>query len=254
MSAARLVGAAALAFCLVSRADIAPVRSLGGTLGLTSTVTLVRMADETVRIRLDPARSRYHVEVEFVFQNPGWRDEQLACRFPLTGESADIHAFRVYQPRPWWFDRELRWERKVIRTAHADVWITYGGEVTTNRYVLQETWAQFPLRFPAHADTRVTVRYEQVLGANDGVRYIVRTGAGWAGPIGRATVIVEAPNAAIADALVAPSAWGRGMVTGAARVWRRERFEPTDNDDFEFRLPDLWPQPDPRDLKGLEPL
>lgn len=254
MNAARLVGAAALGFCLASRADIAPVRSLGGTLGLTSTVTLVRMADETVRIRLDPAQSRYHVEVEFVFRNPGWRDEQLECCFPLTAESEAIHAFRVFQARPWWFERELRWERKEIHSAYANVWTTYAGEVVTNRYVLQEPWAQFPLRFQAHADTRVTVRYEQVLGENDEVRYIVRTGAGWAGRIGRATVIVEAPNAAIADALKDPPAWGRGTVTGAARVWRRERFEPTANDDFEFRLPDLRPKPDPCDLKGIEPL
>ncbi len=262
MRRARVNAVRGLRLCLLAApalwADISTPNDveLGGSLGITSAVTIVRMADETVRIRLEPARHRYVVEVEFLFRNIGHREEQLACRFPLQFSASPVSDFRVFQQRRGWFDREIPWQPVTMIENVTEVWTNWSGRVVTKRFREQADWARFPLRFPAESDARVRVSYEQMLGPYEGVTYVLHTGAGWAGPIGRATIMVEAPSREVAEGLRAPPPWGEGWVDGRYRVWQRHRFEPTRRDNFYLFVPDVLPRPrsDMPPTRLVEPL
>ena len=67
-------------------------------------------------------------------------------------------------------------------------------------------WASFPVSFPAGKDTRIQVSYlfplqPAVKGSELALYYIFQTGAGWAGPIGQAELILNLPYPASAETL-----------------------------------------------------
>jgi hypothetical protein len=114
-------------------------------------------------------------------------------------------------------------------------------------------WASFLVTFPAGTETNIQVSYllplsQAIKGSELALYYIFQTGAGWAGPIGRAEFILNLPYPASDATLVRiPSSslsipyamadprseiiFGGEMQGNRAR-WTWTNFEPTPQDDF----------------------
>ena len=96
-------------------------------------------------------------------------------------------------------------------------------------------WAIFPVTFPAGQDVLIHVSYliwaqEDITGAGMMFSYIFQTGAGWAGPIGRAELIFNLPYLASPETIsVMPEG---GQIEGYQVRWTWENFEPGPQDDF----------------------
>ena len=96
-------------------------------------------------------------------------------------------------------------------------------------------WASFPVAFPAGQETLIQVSYvlplHPLIEANAlALYYIFQTEAGWAGPIGRAELILNLPYPASPETLsgLPPGA----MLEGNLARWVWENFEPGPQDDF----------------------
>ena len=100
-------------------------------------------------------------------------------------------------------------------------------------------WASFPVTFPAGQDFLIQVSYliwaqEDITGVGMMFSYIFQTGAGWAGPIGRAELIFNLPYLASPETIsVMPEG---GQIEGYQARWAWENFEPGPQDDFSIWL------------------
>lgn len=120
-------------------------------------------------------------------------------------------------------------------------------------------WASFPVSFPAGKDTRIQVSYlfplqPAVKGSELALYYIFQTGAGWAGPIGQAELILNLPYPALAETLARMDASILGLpyfkadpdanlpmdgiIEGSQARWTWTDFEPGPQDDFSIWLVD----------------
>jgi len=98
-------------------------------------------------------------------------------------------------------------------------------------------WASFPVTFPAGKQVLIQVAYliwaqqDPGLGAvGMSLTYVFQTGAGWAGPIGKAELEVNLPYPASAETIgTMPDG---GQVDGHQVRWTWENLEPTPEDDF----------------------
>jgi tetratricopeptide (TPR) repeat protein len=100
-------------------------------------------------------------------------------------------------------------------------------------------WASFPVTFPSGVDTPIHVSYtvpltpfpkEPVMS----LFYIFQTGAGWAGPIGQADLIVNLPYPA-SEATLADLPPGAVLKENQTR-WTWQNLEPDPEDDFAITL------------------
>ena len=125
-------------------------------------------------------------------------------------------------------------------------------------------WASFPVTFPAEKETNIHISYLLPLeppakGNEMSLYYIFQTGAGWAGPIGQAELILNLPYPASAETVAGIPAsafnppyvggiWEGGeipagvVLEGNQARWKWTDFEPGPEDDFSIRLiqPDKW--------------
>jgi hypothetical protein len=106
-------------------------------------------------------------------------------------------------------------------------------------------WASFPVSFPAGEEVLIEVSY--VLPAQPTVddvgmtfNYILQTGAGWAGPIGKAELVVNLPYPASAETIGAMPEGGQAE--GKRVRWTWDNLEPGPQDDFSIwlLLPEHW--------------
>lgn len=109
-------------------------------------------------------------------------------------------------------------------------------------------WASFPVTFPAKEKVRIKISY--ILPAQKPetkwkdlimtFNYIFQTGAGWAGPIGEAELVVSLPYPASPETIVALPAGGK--VDGNQVRWAWENLEPGPGDDFSISMmqPNPW--------------
>jgi hypothetical protein len=121
-------------------------------------------------------------------------------------------------------------------------------------------WASFPVTFPAGEETQLQVRYTvplqtAVKGKELALYYIFQTGAGWAGPIGQAELVVNLPYPASAETLAVAAPGSLSLPYGQANAlpaipegvtlegnqarWMWKDFEPGAQDDFAAWLMDL---------------
>jgi len=121
-------------------------------------------------------------------------------------------------------------------------------------------WASFPVIFPAGEETNIQVSYmvplqPAVKGSELALYYIFQTGAGWAGPIGQAELVVNLPYPASAETLAVaspgslrlPYGWAdtlpgipAGVVLeGNQARWTWRDFEPGPRDNFAAWLMDI---------------
>jgi len=100
-------------------------------------------------------------------------------------------------------------------------------------------WASFPVTFPAGQDTLIEVSYliwaqEDITGVGMSLSYIFQTGAGWAGSIGHAELIINLPYIASPETInVMPEG---GQMDGCQVRWTWEDFEPGAENDFNIWL------------------
>ena len=126
-------------------------------------------------------------------------------------------------------------------------------------------WASFPVTFPAGKETMIHVSYvlplHQLPKSNAlALYYIFQTGAGWAGPIGQAELVLNLPYPASKETLAGmPSGSlnppyfvyfgdevvgipSGGVLEGNQARWLWKDFEPGPQDDFSILLlhPESW--------------
>ncbi len=123
-------------------------------------------------------------------------------------------------------------------------------------------WASFPVTFPPAEDTIIHVSYMVPLspsakGYEVALYYIFQTGAGWAGPIGKAELILNLPYPATKETLadisklslpygsfgqVSTGAPAGAVLQGNQARWTWKNFEPGPDDDFAIWLmkPAKW--------------
>ena len=120
-------------------------------------------------------------------------------------------------------------------------------------------WARFPVTFPAGKETNIQVSYllplqTSVKGSELALYYIFQTGAGWAGPIAQAELIVNLPYPASPEtiarmrpgSLSLPYAMSfpnaliptEGVMEGNQARFAWTNFEPGPQDDFSMWLVD----------------
>jgi hypothetical protein len=106
-------------------------------------------------------------------------------------------------------------------------------------------WASFPVTFPPDVETTIHVGYVLPLKPVPkqpvmDLTYVFQTGAGWAGTIGQARLIVNLPYPA-SEATLAGLPSG-AVLAGQEVRWQWQNFEPGAKDDFSVELlrPDRW--------------
>ena len=100
-------------------------------------------------------------------------------------------------------------------------------------------WASFPVTFPVGDETHVQISYVlpawwSYEGLAMNLYYIFQTGAGWAGPIGKAELVVNLPYPASAETIWTMPEGGQSE--GHQVRWTWENLEPGPQDDFFIQL------------------
>lgn len=199
------------------------------------------------------------VQADFTMRNPTSEAVSLTAWFPLASTLEQVG---------W----ELNPEEIVPRIASFQV--TADGnpvDYTTSELPNPKgadkpplPWASFPVSFPAGQDTIIHVSYllptePSVFGDIHMVLYyIFQTGAGWAGPIGQAELILNLPYPASVETMAGiasgtlslPYTWGTevedipagAVLEGNQARWTWKDFEPGPEDDFSIWLiqPGKW--------------
>lgn len=124
-------------------------------------------------------------------------------------------------------------------------------------------WASFQVSYPPQSDTHLIVSYllpltQATKGSELLVYYIFQTGSGWAGPIGKAELVLSLPYRASPNTIarISPNQLElpypfaspgavipeTAVMTGTQAVWSWTNFEPTAQDNFAAWLvnPILW--------------
>ena len=181
------------------------------------------------------------VSARFRMRNTGSAPEQLRVRFPLEHPQGYGDGYGGYP---------------IVEnlSAYVDSQPVLTGEVSEPTYWNQLDarirWATFDVLFPVGRDVIISVEYA-VHAATDefGTRldYVMETGAGWAGSIERAEIILRLPYPATRAAYLGSwhsDAWSNPVYSSDTIRWVRWHVEPTEEDNFEALLvpPHLWYQ------------
>ena len=246
---AGLASAGLLPPILSAHADIAPPDSPPGVNLLPGAeTTRVRMVAETVVLDVQPKSSQggqgeARVQADFQMRNLGDSDEALEVRFPLTFWDGRSDGEGNYP--------EIR-----------DVHVTVNGAPVQSRRIRapafsqsaeQEIpWLVFSVTFSPGKDVPIRVTYTAD-GTGDGdfvaFKYILETGAGWAGTIGSADLIVRLPYEAnplnvVFDHTGFSQTSPGGQFDGRDVRWHYDELEPTYESNLEISLvkPEVWLQ------------
>ena len=195
------------------------------------------------------------VEADFTMRNPTGDPVSMTVWFPLASALENV---------AW---DELNPEEIVPRLADFQVAVD-GSPVETTVGELPNPqgadrpplpWASFPVTFPAGADTNIHVSYllplhQSIKGSELALYYIFQTGAGWAGPIGQAELIVNLPYPASVATMAGIQAGSFGLpyniatepadlpagavLDGNQARWTWQDFEPGPKDDFSIWIMD----------------
>jgi hypothetical protein len=237
-----LSGAALWLTALSARADVAPIPSIaenGAALG-PAQFTSVQMVTETVMLELDDTltfvlaengneveRSGAWVTADFLFRNPEATAQTLPVGFPmLIVKPLDPNSFA---------------ETSTYTIVNLRAFVNEAEVVTEQILVNGEPWRAWTMTF-APGETRVRVTYQQSVGGEDffasaaTVGYVLHTGAGWAGVIEQADLIVRFPYPA--EPLFVEDGQTGFTLEGNDLRWRYLNLEPTTEDDLNLRVVD----------------
>ncbi len=230
-----------------ARADVAPPDQPPGANPVPGGEgTQVRMVAETVLIDVQasaPAGSlgRARVTAQFTMQNQGASPETMTVRFPLTFWDGASDGFFNF---PEIKDLVVEVAGRVVATSR----------VTTTNELIEDhpiPWAAFEVTFPPGELVEIQVRYTaEAAGEYPYIafRYVLETGAGWQGTIGRADLAVRLPYEAGPENVLIGTQTGFSMTSPGAVFsgrevrWSYQDLEPTSEHNLEITLvtPAAW--------------
>lgn len=218
--------------------------------------TLVKLAPQTYALQYDTVwyPGIAEVQAQFRMHNPTGAALSLKVWFPLASALETV-SWRLERPGeivPSLVDFQVAVDGAPVAHALSQLPNPQGA-------ALQPLpWASFPVTFPARADTLIQVSYllplqPGVVGNEMIVYYIFQTGAGWAGSIAQAELVLNLPYPAspgtLADippgSLVLPplnisdrpaSLPANLVLNGNQARWTMQDFEPGPEDDFSLYL------------------
>ena len=223
-------------------ADVAPPPPpFGSNPFISSTNTQVQMVSEVVTFDVGSASaSKYgfaKVNATFQMHNQGSQDEKMMARFPLC---AFYDAECIWSPEPSIDDLAV-WVN--------GVWTPVTIVTTTFPGVAQAAtpaWGNFSVTFPAGKDVVIKVSYT-ALGFSPDIqsgfveyKYILQTGAGWNGPIGRADFNFHLPYAINQKNVTPYSPKNSWEITGNDLHWHAENFKPDQDIQINLVNPSIW--------------
>ncbi len=179
------------------------------------------------------------VEADFTMKNPRGEDVSMTVWFPLASALEQRWELNPDEtvPRIESFRAAVNGQPLVYAVSD---WPNPQGADK-----LPLPWASFPVTFAANAETLIHVSYRFPLQPIPkqpalALSYVFQTGAGWAGPIGKAELILNLPYPASAETLARQPA-GAALAGNQAR-WTWQNFEPGPQNDFSAWLlkPDVW--------------
>ncbi len=199
------------------------------------------------------------VNADFTMRNPTSEDISMTAWFPLASALGNVE---------WKFNpNETVPQIANFRVSSNGIPVKFQVSDLPNPGGSQKPdlpWASFPLSFPAGKDTLVHVSYTVPLspaakGREVALYYVFQTGAGWAGLIGHADLVVNLPYPASAETIAdnpkislpygsigqISTGLPKGAVIDGKEVrWSWTNFEPTPQDDFAIWLlkPSAWEQ------------
>jgi hypothetical protein len=233
----------------VAHADIAPPKMPPGSNINPADETQVQMRAERIVITvsaLQPASTNsmnlvgdyVHAQVDGWFQmrNTGKAAESMQVRFPLADPSGMGNGFGAYP-------EVLNFQAWVDGQIASSSVITLPNPQDERQPALR--WAAFDVTFPVTRNVMISVSYSisptgYVPEAQ--FAYVLSTGAGWKGPIGKVDIILRLPYPATAEnVLLDDSIRGGRIVQGEVR-WRWNNLEPTQKNDWYATIvvPYVW--------------
>jgi hypothetical protein len=198
------------AFLFALAANDSSVVGVGGAVTSFDPSTPVRMLRESVTV--DYAKAA--VTTEFVFENPG-PTTTVTMGFPEEGWGD------IGEPGRSWFRSFKSWvDGKEVKT---ELWPDASDDGT------YKFWWTKEVGFPAGRERRVRNDYTTRHGGNveqvEWLTYVLRTGAPWAGTIGRAKVVFDVSGIPDGTVMSAHPMYHRR--SGDLLVWEWHDFEPT---------------------------
>ena len=226
-------------FIIPTRADVAPPQAPPGANPEVNSITEVRMVDEKVVITVqeedinDMGLAR--VWAEFHMMNLGNTQERLMVRFPISYSDG----FSSY---PEIEDLMVYVDNISVSTAP----LALDGD--PDKWDDPIKWSEFEVEFPPGEIVEIEVDYT-LFGTGEypfvSYGYLLETGAGWNGTIGKAEIIVRMPYAATAENVFIESSPGWGGTTPGAVlsqnevIWNFDDFEPDYGNNISIAM--VWP-------------
>lgn len=229
-----------------------PMYPSGSSVGVTpGEENMVRMVSEVVSLTIDEhegkppydlgespaAWMRGFVEAEFLMRNMGTEQQTFDVWFPLAA------TVRYKGLLVWWPENILQDFKLWINDDPASFEQVNAPDVGDPKS--ESAWARFPITFPTGTDVVVRVNYTIYPSGRrpfGGFEYILQTGAGWYGTIGKATITVTIPDPVTAINVslsgrsmeglpIAPQPAGFEINRNTIR-WEMTDFEPTEKDNI----------------------
>lgn len=210
-------------------------------------ITQVRMESEKVTLTVLPkpngaAPGSATVEAVFNLRNLGSAEEKMTVRFPLSFWNGSSDGFGRF---PEIRSIEVKVNNRSVPTRRVE---------SPNPSEYEDTplpWAAFDVTFPPGEEVVLWVRYGcDGMGEfpNVSFRYILETGAGWQGTIGKAELEVRLPYPASQENVIFDEGVGfggmtpGGVFTGQSIRWVFEDLEPGPQDNLNVlvTMPDAW--------------
>ena len=199
------------------------------------------------------------VDADFTMKNPSTENVSMIVWFPLASAMENVSwNLRIDETVPRIEQFQVKVNGEAIEYEVSELPNPKGADKP------KLPWASFPVDFPAGEGTLIHISYSLPLqptakGNEVVLYYIFQTGAGWAGTIGQAEMIVNLPypasDATVSGKLSPSLAAGsvqRGwtelpagaVMTGNQIRWTWKNFEPGPEDDLAILLlkPDKWSQ------------
>jgi hypothetical protein len=227
-------------------ADVAPpIQPPITNLDPGTQITNVRMMEETVVIEVQPdtikdSLGKAHITASFTMRNLGNSTESLAVRYPISASNG----FFEYPEISNLIVKVNKVQIPFSRVNYPD--IRYGRT--------DVPWAEFQITFPVDQDVNIEISY--FLNGSGyppfvAYYYLLETGAGWAGTIGSADIILRLPYPAstlnvITDLQIGWSETSTGGEFNGNEVrWHFSDFEPgaegpVQNMEFSLVAPEAW--------------
>ena len=240
---------------IAAYADVGPVPvAPPGSNLKTESETSVRMVSESVLLNIRSAALDDQTTLRLLPDTVVWGIEWLPAVADVTADFRLLNQGTASETLKVWFPLSADLKGEPIWVQIADFQVAVNGQPVAFEIVELPnplgasqpllSWASFDVTFPPGQEQSIRVAYvlppQLTPGDTVGMEYayIFQTGAGWAGTIGQAELVVVLPYPVSEETVgEMPAA---GVVTGNQVRWNWTELEPTPEQDFYIHL--LQPQ------------